>query len=130
MKKFEVIIGTCVTDGERMEIEDNNDMKRIDIIAKEERGKPYRTGFSYSLADTEHRGHYACDVIRDGESNQDEETKSADGSDAFASFTYYVRVKGNLFGFCTLISQLLKGEFLVVCKYTKANEQTKEAKKR
>jgi hypothetical protein len=81
-------------DGVVMEVEESESMKKIGGVETTEKGKPYRTGFLYEMSETTHRGHYTCELHRDGESNQDVGS-SGTTSGAFASYTYYVRVKGN-----------------------------------
>lgn len=61
-------------------------------IAIDERGKPFRIGYQFAMAEKHHRGCYECKLYKSGEMNIDPE--SGERTEEFARFEYCVRVKG------------------------------------
>lgn len=63
-------------------------VKPINQVAEQEKGKPFRTGFTFDMAEREHRGEYTCEVIRHASFTVEDE------GEAELKLSYYVRVKG------------------------------------
>lgn len=83
---------TFTLDGQKIQVEELKNVKKIAKIGPDDMGKPYRSGFSYDMAEPEHRGQYTCELIR-GIIAPD-----ADSSNSTkVSFFYYVRIKGKRF---------------------------------
>jgi hypothetical protein len=60
------------------------------LIKDPEKGNPYRHGFTFEMAEPEHRGMYTCELGRkEGSEGRNENYQTID------SLEYYVRVKGN-----------------------------------
>jgi hypothetical protein len=76
--------------------ESNPDVQKFSGIQEKEKGKPYRSGYRYAMAERDHRGNYTCSVLKPNTTNLD--SSSGDKTKlAFAQFAYLVRVKGKIF---------------------------------
>jgi len=91
LKWYKVSLFFSFADKKPLEVEES--VQKISKVAEDEKGKPYRIGFFYEMSETNHRGHYTCQVRKNGESNVD--VGSSGTGSVLAECTYYVRVKGN-----------------------------------
>ena len=64
--------------------------RSINGVAEKEKGKPYRVGYSFEMAEREQRGLYTCEVIRRNKVTSD------DDEEPELKLEYYVRVKGEM----------------------------------
>ncbi|CAL8138216.1 unnamed protein product [Orchesella dallaii] len=74
------------------------------------RGRPYRVGFTYEMAEPEHRGKYRCLVVR---SHAPEQETHRNGTATQVSYEYYVRVKDKLGALWPFLG--ICGEVVILC---------------
>lgn len=75
------------TDGRKVEVDELKNAKKISKVGPDDVGRPYRVGFSYDMAEPEHRGQYKCEL----------KYITEPVNSTTVSFEYYVRVKGECY---------------------------------
>ncbi|ODN01475.1 Basigin [Orchesella cincta] len=102
---------TWTKDGQQLQLEEIKNIKRIGEYNEDAgRGRPFRVGFLYDMAEPEHRGQYVCQVVR---SHAPDQETHKNGTATQVSFEYYVRVKDKLGALWPFLG--ICGEVVILC---------------
>lgn len=78
-----------LTDGQPLQVDELKNIKKLAQVGDEDKGKPYQVGFTYDLAEPEHRGWYTGELQRIFALDADSSNSTKNNCQ------FYVRVKGN-----------------------------------